>query len=237
MLRKVRPPFFVALLVAAVLTVAFFSSAWPASSAATAAEVGIAPAGQNSVEYVGIVDQNGASFSYYGYLTYIAGITNTLLFRDPISHTEATARFTFYGTGALTARSVVSNLFNLNGAGAVTFYYDEAQGADFNDPTSFMRGAAIASGAARFHNVLVVTAPNTGIANGVTEMVQSAVTPFTLNGQSYQLGRNGLQERFTYNGFGTRLEPTAPRSVTVIAADGQVTGLPTFLPSVESRTQ
>lgn len=235
MLRVFRFPLVVALLIAAGLATVFFASAWQSTSAATAAEIGIAPAGRNSMEFVGIVDQNGPQFSYYGYLTYIAGITQTLLFRDPISHTEATARFTFSGTSTLTGRSVVENLFNLNAAGTVTFYYDETQGADFDDPSSFARGTAIATATTRFHNVLIVTAPNTGIANGEAELTQTVTTPFVVGGQSYQFGRNGLQQRFTYNGIGKRLEPTTPRAVIVIGANGQVTGLPTFLPQVEKR--
>lgn len=236
MLRRVRLPLVATLFLAAALVTGFFVSTWQGSSAATTAEIGVAPAGQNSMEFVGIVDQEGLEFTYYGYVTYIAGITNTLLFRDPISHTEATARFTFHGASSLIGRSVVNNLFNLNAAGTITFYYDENQGADFNDPASFARGTAIASATTRFHNVLVVTAPDTGIANGEAELLQTSVTPFVVNGQSQQLGRLGLQHRFTYNGFGTRLEPVAPRAVIVIAANGQATGQSTFLPLVENNT-
>jgi hypothetical protein len=236
MLHRVRLPLVAALCVAVVLTLIFFASTWQGSTAATNAEIGVAPVGQNSMEFVGIVDQNGPQFTYYGYVTYLAGITSTLLFRDPISHTEATARITFHGTSAMTGRSIVNNLFNLNAAGTITFYYDENQGADFNNPDSFTRGTAIASATTRFHNVLVVTAPNTGIANGEAELLQTTATSFDLAGQSYQLGRSGLQHRFTYNGFGTRLEPATPRAVIVIAANGQVTGQPTFLPQVENGT-
>lgn len=237
MLRLVRPSLFIAFGLAIVLTAVLLSGAWQGSSAAPpaaiASEVGVAPLGRNAVEFVGIVDQNGLDFTYYGYLTYIAGITNTLLFRDPISHTEGTARFTFYGNATLTGRAIVNNLFNLNATGTITYFFDENQGADFADPASFTRGAAIASATTRFQNVLVVTAPNTGIANGVAELTQTSSAPFELAGQSYQLGRNLMEQRFTYNGFGTRLEPTAPRAVIVIAANGQVTGLPTLLPLVE----
>jgi hypothetical protein len=228
-----RLPLVAALVLTALLTAALISAVWQTSSAATSAEIGVAPTGQNSVEYVGIVDQNGANFTAYGYLTYIAGITDTLLFSDPLSRTESTARFTFYGTATMTARSVVNNAFNLNADGQLTFYYDEDQGADFGDPTSFMRGAAVADAAARFQNVLMVTAPNTGIANGVAELHQTAATSFVLAGQSYQLGRNSLDHRFEFDGFGTRLEPVAPRALIVIAGNGQVTGARTFLPQVQ----
>jgi hypothetical protein len=237
MLRMVRLPFFTALLVAALLALGLFASTWRWSVAAANAEIGVAPLGQNSMEFVGIVDQNGPQFTYYGYVTYIAGITNTLLFRHPISHTEETARFTFYGSSALTGRSIISNLFNLNASGTITFYYDEAQGANLSDPESFKRGTAIASATTRFHNVLVVIAPNSGIANGEAELVQTQTASFVLGGQSYQLGRTGLRQRFSYNGIGTRLEPIAPRAVILIAANGQVTGSPTFLPQVEGRTR
>jgi hypothetical protein len=238
MLRLVRPSLFVALGLAIILTLVLLSGTWQGTSAAppaaTAAEVGVAPIGRNSVEFVGIVDQNGLDFTYYGYLTYIAGITDTLLFTDPISHTEKTARFTFYGSATMTGRAIVNNLFNLNASGVITYYFDETQGADFANPSSFRRGVAIASATTRFQNVLVVTAPDTGIANGVAELTQTSATPFVLAGQSHQLGRNLMEQRFTYNGFGNRLEPTTPRAVIVIAANGQVTGLPTLLPLIEA---
>jgi hypothetical protein len=236
MLRMVRLPFIAVLFVAAGLSLAFFSSTGQGSSAVTQTEIGIAPIGQNSTEFVGFVEQNGAQLSYYGYVTYIAGISETLLFRDPISHTEATARFTFHGTATVTERSVVNNLFNVNATGTITFSFDETQGANFGNPASFARGTAVASATTRFHNVLIVTAPNTGLATGEAELRQTAATSFLLAGQSYQLGRQGAQQRFTYNGFGTRLEPTLPRAVIVIAANGQVTGLPTFLPHVENNS-
>ncbi|RIK42370.1 MAG: hypothetical protein DCC55_09045 [Chloroflexi bacterium] len=238
MLRLVRPSLFVALGLAVILTAVLMSGMWQSSSAAPsaaiAAEVGVAPVGRNAVEFVGIVDQDGLNFSYYGYLTYIAGITDTLLFTDPISRTEATARFTFYGAANMTGRAIVDNLFNLNASGVITYYFDETQGADFDDPSSFTRGIAIASATTRFQNVLVVISPDRGIANGVAELTQTSTTPFELAGQSHQLGRNLMQQRFTYSGFGTRLEPTIPRAEIVIAANGEVTGLPSLLPLIEA---
>jgi hypothetical protein len=73
-------------------------------------EVGSALAGQNAVEYVGRVDQNGGNFVSYGYLTHISGLTSTLLFSDILTTTEATARFTYYATATLTSHYVIANV-------------------------------------------------------------------------------------------------------------------------------
>ncbi|MCL4859499.1 MAG: hypothetical protein KJZ93_08830 [Caldilineaceae bacterium] len=237
MLRLIRAPLVFALLLAVALAAMLYGtggqpSVAAPSAAAPAIEVGIAPTGRNSMEFVGIVDQDGLNFSYYGYVTHLYGITNTLLFANPLQQDETTARFTFHGAANMTGRSIISNVFNLNAAGTITFYFDPLPGADFDDPSSFIRGTAVATATTRFHNVLTVIAPDTGLASGVAELEQIATQPVELLGQSVQLGRNTLQQRFTYTGFGVRLEPATPRAVIIIAADGQVTGASTFLPQV-----
>lgn len=232
MTRILRLPLLAMLVITVALTVALFAGTWQPSTAATTIDVGMPQPGQNSMEFVGIVDQDGLNFSYYGYVTYLAGASNSLLFTGPFTQTEDTARMTFYGSATMTERAIISNVFNLNAAGTITFYFDDTPGADFDNPSSFIRGTAIATATTRFHNVLSVIAPNTGMATGVSELTQTATEPFEFNGQTYHLGRTGMQQRFTYSGFGTRLEPAAPRAIIIIAADGQVTHLPIYMPNV-----
>jgi hypothetical protein len=232
MTRIFRLPILVVLVITLALTVSLFASTWQPSTAATTVDVGMPQPGQNSMEFVGIVDQDGLNFTYYGYVTYLAGASNSLLFTGPFTQTEDTARFTFHGTATMTERAIISNVFNLNAAGTITFYYDESPGADFDNPASFIRGTAIATSTTRFHNVLSVIAPNTGVATGMAELTQTATEPFEVSGQTYYLGRTGMQQRFTYSGSGVRLEPTTPRAIIIIAADGQVTNLPIYMPNV-----
>jgi len=50
------------------------------------------------LEFLGKSDQVGADVTHDGYLTHIFGLADELLFSDPSSRTEATARFTFVAT-------------------------------------------------------------------------------------------------------------------------------------------
>ena len=104
---------FLIVLAAPLLMATAFYANRNQSSAASPIEVGSALAGQNAVEYVGRVDQDGANFASYGYLTHINGLTDTLLFSGtfPLVN-EANARFTFYATATLTSRYVISSVFD-----------------------------------------------------------------------------------------------------------------------------
>ncbi len=179
--------------------------------------VGVAPAGQNSLEFVGKIDQAALSFNGYGYLTAISGIPDALMFTDLINHSEATARFTFVSTATMTARSVVDTIFVLNATGTTTIYYHEKPQASFKDPKSFASGVPIATATERWQNIINVQAPDTGIATGIAEYTQTTANPFTLSGQDYVLGQPKQFLRFTYTGEGKRTDKVAPNSTIIIA--------------------
>jgi hypothetical protein len=207
----------------------------PSAEAATSTVV-TTSLGDNTFEFVGRIDQEGEAFTGYGYLTYVDGLTTTLLFTTPMTPTETTARFTFSSTATMSGRSVISNLFSIDAVGELTIYFDADGGATFSDPSSFAQGDVVAEHTARFHNVITVLAPNTGLANGIGELSQTTAGEFELNGETYQFGRTGLQERMSFTGFGIRTEPLIPRAEIAVAGDSMslFTGSQTNLPFIQA---
>lgn len=188
-----------------------------------AGEVGSAT-GQNALEVVGQSNQNGATFTGFGYLTHISGLSDDLLFTDPANRSEATAKFTYYGTAQLSARSVISTVHSVVSFGNTAIYFDEHPNRNFNNPDSFKTGAQIATYTVRYQDILRVIAPNQGLSAGTGDHVQRTVTGFTLGGQQYRLGRPGLMERMSFAGQAVRTEPNAPQAVEFGAGNLVVTG-------------
>jgi hypothetical protein len=200
------------------------------STAAAPANIEVGTAlGLTATEFVGREDQNGANFIAYGYLTYVHGLTDTLLFSstNPLLNNETTARLTYYATASLTARSVISSVFTVNSIGTVIYYFNQTPNGDFSNPNSFASGVPIVTGTVRYQDILNVQAPNLGIATGTGEFTQVGIAPFTVGGQTFQLGRVGIQERIFTTGEGTRTDPITPKSFVVQAGNAFVTGLPT----------
>jgi hypothetical protein len=193
--------------------------------AAGTTQVGIAPAEENALEFIGQIDQDGANFTSYGYLTYVYNLPDTLLFSDPTSHTEASARITYFATATATAggHAALANIIVHDSSGTVTFYLNKGSGSNFKDPKSFAAGVPILSAAIRSQDILNVQGINAGIATGISEFNQQTADSFTLQGQEYQLGRSGLIERFTFVGEGTR-PAQAPKGTIVVAGYAVVTG-------------
>ncbi|MHB8627796.1 MAG: hypothetical protein ACYDBJ_13080 [Aggregatilineales bacterium] len=191
--------------------------------ATPATQLGSAP-GSTGFEFVGQIDQNGVALSGYGYLTHLNGLSDDQLFTTPglTTSTEATARFTFTATGQLTGRYVLQNLITTDSTLLMTIYFNDKAGANFNHPDSFAGGVPIASLSVCFQHILDVTSPNTGAVVGSGDVTQTKVTPFTLNGQTYQLGSVGLIEHVSSFGSGKRTDPVAPKSQFIIAGNTQV---------------
>ncbi len=193
--------------------------------AAGATQIGIAPAGENALEFIGQTDQDGTNFTSYGYLTYVYDLPDTVLFSDATSHTEATARITYFATATANAggHATLANIIVHDSTGMVTFYLSKGSGSSFKDPKSFASGAPILTASIRSQDILNVQGLNLGIATGISEFAQMTAEPFTLQGQEYQLGRVGLLERFTFVGEGTRSTP-GPHGTIVLAGYAVVTG-------------
>ena len=233
----------VALAIAVLALTAFVISS-QAASAATATEVGSAVGGVNAVEYIGRIDQDGSNFVSYGYLTHISGLTDTLLFSGTIPFVnESNAYFTFYTTATLTARNVITGAFNsitssvfmIDAIGTTVYYFNAIPGAAFANPASFKAGVPVMTATVRSQNILNVQAPSRGIGTNFSEFTQTGVGPFTLNGQPYQIGRVGVLERLFSTGEGTNIDPLTPKSITLVAGNAVVTGLPgqqSFMPLI-----
>jgi hypothetical protein len=234
----------VSLLLALTVLVA---SGQPAAAAGPV-EVGAAIGGVNAVEFVGRVDQNGGSFVSYGYLTHISGLTDTLLFSGTLPFVnETNAHFTFYTTATLTSRYVItgafpaispsltSSVFVIDAIGQTVYYYTSTPGGTFADPTSFAAGIPIVTATVRSQNVLNVQSPGKGLGTNFSEFTQAGVSPFTLDGITYQLGQVGLMERLFSTGEGINTDPLTPKSFTVLSGNAIVTGVPgqqNFMPLV-----
>lgn len=210
--------------------------ATPQAITGEAETVGITTDGGNALEFVGKIDQRGGDFTIYGYVTRIAGLEPPDLFSDadPANWNETTARFTLFGAATLTTRSVVDNrLFVITAEGTVRFYFNPAAGASFDAPESFFSGTEVSEAQIAIRNVLGTVAPDTGVTDGGGGLTLTTVTPFDLDGRSYQFGTPNGTYRVAFSGVGVRLEPAEPRAVLAIAGYA-VPALPVAAPQAEA---
>jgi hypothetical protein len=212
-----------ALLVLVLAPVAFF--VFPQTApAGEKAIVGAPSNGTRAWEFLGRSDQSGPDVTHYGYLTHIFGVADHLLFSDPNTRTEATARFTFLATTTLTSRHELGNIIATVAPGTLIIYFTDTPGSDFNDPTSFASGQPIAAFSVRYHNVLNVQAPNQGISSATADLLQLNADSFTLDGRWHRLGHRGLRERVWTTGQGTRTQVFPPRAFFLLGGNVVVTG-------------
>jgi hypothetical protein len=193
------------------------------AGAAAATAVGEVAAGQTSFTYVGQISQDATLAVDVGYLTSVAGLDEATMFTgsDPLSRTEASARFTYFASAKLETRSVNGGVFVTSGTATTTLYLNDAGGATFDDPTSFKNGQVIATYESRWQDIVNVQAPNQGVATVTSDETQGSATPFTLAGTQYTIGHQGLTLRLAFTGEGTRTDPTAPKA-TILYGGGAV---------------
>jgi len=228
------------LVAAATAAAATLALAGPAVAAPVS--VGTGRPGQTALEFVGKVDQQGADFTYYGYLSYVRGLGDAELFTAPgIDQSASTARFTFLARTRMVRRTVIENVFAIASTGSFTIYLNPG-GASFDEPSSFAAGRAVATSGVRFQNVITVlpsaagpapgsgAGPGPGQADGLPSAIstgtggaeQRSSSVFTLGGREYRMGRRGFDLRLLLSGFGVLLEPTAPRAVLFLAGNAAV---------------
>src|ERR1700757_2351082 len=149
---------------------------------------------QNALEFGGQFNNTPTTSQQFGYVSSITGLSP--IFSSTTPQNETTALFTFV-TNATTDR-VISNgsLRIINRTGTTTIYLNNAP-SDFSNPTSFSQGTPIQVSTYRQQVILNATTNSfvTVHMNTITE-----TEPFTLNGQLYQLGREGRSFRTTYSG-------------------------------------
>ena len=207
------------------------------TQATTGTEIGVGGPGANAYQYAGHIDQDGASFTGYGYVYDVEGLSTTELFTDPINTSPATAHITYYATATLTSRAVVTDatraIFALDSVGQITFYYQSAPTADWPSPSSFANGTPIATASISFQDILNVQAPNRGISVGNGEFTVETVTPFDFDGNTLVFTRPGLTYRIFTTGEGLRTDALIPQSSVLLAGNAVTPGLwQMYLPSL-----
>ncbi len=179
------------------------------------AEVGTAPNGQTAIEFIGHINQSMFDLTSYGYITHLEGLPSELLFAPDtpaMFRSEVEARFTFVASGSAIGRSNYQNIFAATTSARFDIYYNESPAdISFDDPESFARGARVASFEGRLYSMLNVQEPDIGVLLVHSDTTQTAVAPFTLDGQSYQIGHLDHIARFTIfgQGFRSSTEPLA----------------------------
>ena len=126
-------------------------------------------------------------------------------------------------------------MFVIDAVGTTVYYYNPTPAGSFSNPASFTAGTPIVTATVRSQNILNVQGPNVGVSTNLADFNQTGVSPFTINGQMYQLGHMFLMERFFSTGEGIRTNPVTPTSFTVVAGNAVVTGIPgqqSFMPLV-----
>jgi hypothetical protein len=195
------------------------------SNAQAGAQAGTAPAGENAFEFVGVVQQLGLDFTLTAYLTHLAGVDRALLFdgADPLARSETTARLMMSASATGVTRSILENIFVVNGEGTVGFYLG-GPGASFGDPAAFSAGTQVASGSVAIQDVLNVQAPQVGIASGNGTLTIDTTTPFTLGDTEITIAAPGTRYRLWFTGQATLEDPATLQAFVLVAGNGVVAG-------------
>lgn len=193
----------------------------------------------DNFQFVGRIDQDGLDFTGYGYVYDIEGVAPQELYSDsdPINGSEETAHFTYYATASLTSRAVVTDavraIFALDSVGEITYYYQDSPSASFGDPQSFAQGTAVTTATISLQDILIVQAPNRGLAEGQGEITVLSAEPFTFGGETVQFGRPNKTYRVSTSGDAVRTDPVTPESSVLLAGDAaHIPFWQSFLPIV-----
>ncbi len=173
------------LAIAMIMAVAF--TALPQSKKTSSDDVAIEVIGQ-------VFNPTPTSSTQFGFLSYINGIDNVFAAG---AQNESTALFTFYNEATNTL--VVNNgpQRTINRVGTFSIYFDAMPNGNFSNPNTFRDGMPIVTGTFR-HQVVLDTTDVTFIATFVLTI--TSVERFTLNNQSYFLGKAGQKLRLTVFG-------------------------------------
>ena len=151
--------------------------------------------GDVAIEVIGqVFNPTPTSSTQCGFLSYINGIDNVFAAG---AQNETTALFTFYNEATNTL--VVNNgpQRTINRVGTFTIYLDTAPNGNFSNPDTFRDGMPIITGTYR-HQVVLDTTDTTFTATFVLTI--TSVARFTLNNESYFLGKAGQKLRLTVFG-------------------------------------
>ena len=176
-------------------------------------------AGSNAIEFIGRLDQEGPSFTGYGYVTHLEGVKDRSLFRSaPLAASEKTARLTFRFRTQAASRANLKQVFAIHSTGKIEFFNSKEPAGDFDNPDSFAQGERVASGAIDIQNIITVYAPNRGIADASGLLTLDDASDFDIGTQKASIGDDGDSLRVTLAGAGTRSDAVLPRAVIDFAA-------------------
>jgi hypothetical protein len=214
-----------ALLVVALAPTAATAGAPTQTQAPNPTVIGTPPSGQNALEFIGTGSEGATGIMPVGYFTHIDGLPDDLLFSDPSTRTEATARFTFAGVPVAGSRTVLGTLASTSGTATFTFYFNATPGANFNDPSSFTKGQPIAAYAARTHSVLHIlvpisaAGPGKALISAAGDVTQNRADPFALQGSAFVLGKVGQRLRVSAQGDAVVAQVNPPQASVVLAGE------------------
>ncbi|MGH2535542.1 MAG: plastocyanin/azurin family copper-binding protein, partial [Thermomicrobiales bacterium] len=199
--------------------------------------VGVSVDGGAAIWIMGQIDQRGGDFSLFGYVNHVEGMETASLFSDPdpANWNESTARFTVFGSATMLNRFVLAErIFAVSAEGSLQFFFNEAAGASFAAPESFLSGDEIAEADLTFRSTISVYAPQEGIADGSGAFTLTSAESFTVDGSAFQLGQVGQRHGVTLTGLGTLSDPTEPRATLDIVARTATIGEPAPEAEVEA---
>ena len=151
--------------------------------------------GAGGIRVLGRSDQDGPNVVHYGYLTqHLRPLRRSSLQRSECAHGSHGAVHV-HGNTILDSRHEHGNIITTSAPGELIIYLNVNPGADFGDPGSFALGAAIASYSVRYHNVLNVQAPNTGVITASVELKQRKAKTLAHGDNKHRFGRPGLRAR------------------------------------------
>jgi hypothetical protein len=214
-----------ALLVVALAPTAATAGTTTPTQAPSPTVIGTPPSGQNAMEFIGTGREGATGIMPVGYFTHIDGLPDDILFSDPSTRTEATARFTFVVVPATGSRIMLGTLVSSSGTATVTFFFNATPGANFNDPSSFAKGQPIAAYAVRSHSVLHVlvpisaAGPGKALVNAVGDVIQNRADPFALQGSAFVLGKVGQRLRLSVQGDAVVAQANPPQATAVLAGE------------------
>ncbi|HLL50501.1 MAG TPA: hypothetical protein VK356_07515, partial [Thermomicrobiales bacterium] len=193
------PMFAVAvLLVTGILSPAMVAVAHQDASPAPV-EVGSGPIRERAVGITGRNIYGPETVEMFGYLTSVIGLDPTLLFTET-PPSESTARFTYAGSVPVTSRSNRGDITTLASEGVLQIFLDDAAGASWDDPPSFADGQPVAELSIRLRETLHRQAPGVGVLVGDGGLAQETAAEFTLEGEQFRFGEEGIEQRLQYVG-------------------------------------
>lgn len=178
----------------------------------------------NAVEFQARFLQTGASgeeFAAFGYLTRVAGATESDLFAGALRK-ETTALFTAYAEGRMVQRTIDQSVHGMDIVGTLTVYQRASPGASFDTPESFRIGVAVARYDVRLQDILTVILPGKGVPTLNGEMRQTASDGLIGSVTGQRFGHVGSRARFHATGLGTLIDPARLNSVLEMAGNWMI---------------